>query len=154
MEYSIDWHYLYVVPPLVIRYRENTVLMSCGYDKRREMKWGQREDRKMGRKYKDNVAWRSIKIHTEIHPTAKKILIDQRNVWMQQQHVSWAITITDALIFQKYRSHFKIPGTTSVIWNNFCAHNQQNLGPTVQNFIAQATQRQEFVHPCCYWWWW
>jgi len=53
-----------------------------------------------------------------------------------------------ANIFQRCRSHLKIPGTWQVAWSKFCVEDPQILDVTIQNLVAQATWHPGFVHPC------
>jgi hypothetical protein len=54
-------------------------------------------------------------------------------------------------IFQKSRSHLKIPGARTVAWSKFHTHDPQILGATIQNLVTMATWYFDpvFLHPWC-----
>jgi len=52
-----------------------------------------------------------------------------------------------AQIVQKSRSHLKVSAERRVKWNKFRTVGPQMLGSTLQNSVAMATCRSQFVHP-------
>jgi hypothetical protein len=50
-------------------------------------------------------------------------------------------------MFQKSRSHLKIPSPRLVTWNKFQNEDLQTVGATLENLLATATLRMGFVHP-------
>jgi fructose-1-phosphate kinase PfkB-like protein len=50
-------------------------------------------------------------------------------------------------IFQKTRSHLKIPGARRVTQSKFHTEGPQILGAKVQNLVARTNWHTEIVHP-------
>ena len=53
-----------------------------------------------------------------------------------------------APVFQKCRSHPKIPGTRRTTWSKFHTEDPQILGTTVQNLVTTVSWYPGIVHPC------
>jgi hypothetical protein len=80
-------------------------------------------------------------------PTGNKIALysqpaaNSRNVNMSPQN-------RGPQIFQKSTSHLKILGARKVTWSKCNTEDLERSGANVENLLARATWRPEFVHPC------